>query len=267
MRRILLLGMVFILLLSLCACKAANPDIGSTPASTTQAAIADTTASTTEAAPETTEPAHSPLYLSEYTLQQMQIYFEEVVLHMEYSDGTGNPSVVQKWKEPLCYRIDGNPTEEDLRILENLFAQLNLISGFPGIRAAAEGEINNLSISFLGPEDFRLAFSAAVNGEDAFGATQFWYYTATNELHTARIGYRTDIDQSVRASILVEEIINTLGISDTTLRKDSVVYQYSNDNMTLSDVDWAILKLLYDPSIACGMNVDQCNAILQTLYY
>lgn len=268
MQRGLYLGLVFVLLLSLCACKSITPEPDNTTASTTQTTTAETTIATTaETVPETTAPAHSSVYLPEYTPQQITEFFEEVVLHMEYSDGTGNPSLVQKWTAPIRYRIFGKPTEEDLKILEECFAQLNAVPGFPGIYAAAEGEASNLSFNFLNAQDFRLAFSSAVNGEIAFGATQFWYYTATNEIHTARIGYRTDIDQKTRASILVEEIINTLGISDTVLRKDSIVYQYSDDNMTLSDVDWVILKLLYDPAIQCGMNRDQCNAVIQELYY
>ena len=66
---------------------------------------------------------------------------------------------------------------------------------------------------------------------------------------------------------MLEEIVNTLGITDTELREDSIVYQYSNDNLCLSDVDWLILKLLYHPRIECGMDADQCEAVIRELYY
>lgn len=267
MKKGLCLCLIFTSLLSLCACKVVTPEPDNTTVPTMQTTVAETTETTAATIPEATQPAHSALYLPKYTLQQIQAYFEEVVLHIEYSTGTGNPSLVQKWKDPIRYRIFGEPTGEDIKILEDCFTQLNAVPGFPGIYAAAEGEAGNLSFNFLNAEDFRLAFSSAVNGESAYGATQFWYYTATNEIHTARIGYRTDVDQDTRASILVEEIINTLGISDTALRTDSIVYQYSDANRTLSDVDWVILKLLYDPAIQCGMNYDQCSAIIQELYY
>ena len=212
-------------------------------------------------------PSHSELYLPECSQQQMQEYFEEVVLHMEYSDGTGVTSLVQKWLEPLCYRIYGSPTREDIAVLEALFTQLNEIPGFPGIFEASDDTPENLTIHFMDADDFRVAFADCVNGEDAYGATQFWYYTATNEIYTANVGYRTDLDQLTRTSILLEEIINMLGISDTVLRTDSIVYQYSNDNTALSDVDWVIVKLLYNSAIECGMNADDCSAILQELYY
>lgn len=208
-------------------------------------------------------PAHSELYLPNCSQQQMFDYFEEIVLRMEY--GTGDSTVVQKWAEPLRYSILGTPTEKDLEVLTELFEQLNEVDGFPGIYAA-DGE-QNLTICFLSKEDFNISFSDCINGEDAYGATQFWYYNDTNEIYTSRIGYRTDVDQATRVSILIEEIINTLGVSDTVLREDSIVYQYSNDNTALSDIDWVILKLLYNSKIKCGMNADSCNDIVKELYY
>ena len=79
--------------------------------------------------------------------------------------------------------------------------------------------------------------------------------------------YRTDIEQDKRNSIILEEIINVLGISDSELRTDSIVYQYSNENTSLSDIDLLILKLLYHPNIECGMNYSQCEQIIKGLYY
>lgn len=273
----LCLGIVLALMVSLCGCQVTDQKAGketnqaNAPTAPSKPLVqttpADSTASNTEGVTEPAAPTHSPLYLADYTQEQIWEYFEEVVLHIEYSHGDGNPALVQKWMAPLRYRILGNPTDKDLAILDDCFAQLNAVPGFPGLQPAAEGELSNLNFRFLNEQDFRLAFSAALNGENAYGATQFWYYTATNEIYTANIGYRTDIDQAARASILVEEIINTLGITDTVLRTDSIVYQYSDENLTLSDVDWIILKLLYNPAIQCGMDATQCKQIVQTLYY
>ena len=72
--------------------------------------------------------------------------------------------------------------------LNDLFAQLNAIAGFPGIYPADDVALENLSIHFLEPAAFRERFASAINNEEAFGAAQFWYYAATNELYTAQIG-------------------------------------------------------------------------------
>jgi hypothetical protein len=289
MKKRLFIGLLLIAALLLSACANARSDTDNTPppiikehyTGTSGNDVTTTTAKPTEpsqpptttkpteppAPPEPPAPLHSELYLPAYTPQQIWEYFEEVALHMEYTHGSGDSSLVQKWMEPIRYRIYGNATDEDRTVLTNLFAQLNEIPGFPGIYAAEEGEYDNYSISFLTQEALNDAFSATLNGEQANGATEFWYYTSTNEIHTARVGYSTDLPQSVRTSILIEEIINSLGISDTVWRTDSVVYQYSDDNTALSDVDWIILKLLYDSTIQCGMNADACAEIVQELYY
>lgn len=245
----------------LCACS------GKTPEQMVQQTYPGETLQSAEEQQEETRLLHSQLYHPDYSQEQIQEYFAEVVLDMEYSDGTGDITRVQKWLAPIGYRIYGMPTEEDFAVLNALFEQLNQIPGFPGFYAAETEGVENLQISFLHPGDFHDSFSDTVNGEDAWGATQFWYYTDSNEIHTARIGCRADIDQSIRDSIIVEEIINTLGITDTVLRTDSVVYQYSDENTTLSPVDWVILNLLYDPAIHCGMDGDACAAVIRGLYY
>ena len=216
---------------------------------------------------EPTMPLHSELYLEDCSLQQITEYFEEVVLNVEYSDGTGDDHVVQKWRSPIYYRIDGSPTDTDINVLNALFEQLNAVDGFPGIYPAADDQAGNVSISFLDEDAFNESFSNIIQGEYAFGAVQFWYYTDFNELYSARIGYRTDIEQSVRNSVLIEEVINILGITDTVLRPDSITYQYSNEASELSDVDWVILKLLYNTSIRCGMDAQRCEEIIAELYY
>ena len=270
MKRWFVLLLVFVLFLSSCA----KPEQETVPT------IQPETVPLTEPIPETTtpqetvcvttvpaKPLHSDLYHPDYTLRQIQEYFEEVVLDAEFSDGTGDSSLVQKWMEPIGYRIYGNPTDEDRRILNDFFAQLNRIPGFPGFYTAEAEGLEMLRIHFLEPDVFRDSFSAAVNGEDAYGAMEFWYYTDTNEIYAARIGYRTDLDQMTRSSILLEEIVNMLGISDTLQREDSITYQYSNENLALSEVDWILLKLLYHPEMQCGLDARNCAAVIKEIYY
>ena len=221
-----------------------------------------------ETAPPVTLPEHSELYLPEVSQEEMIAYFNEVVLATEYSTGDGNPALVQKWVQPIYYRIDGQPTDGDLTILESFFDQLNQVAGFPGFIPADDTRpVEDLTISFLDEDTFQLAFSDFLQGEYADGAVQYWYNTETNEINSARIGYRTDIRLETRTSVLIEEIVNLLGITDTAMRTDSIVYQYGSEITVPSDVDWAIIRLLYHPDIKCGMDEAACLEVLQELYY
>ena len=256
--------LILLLVLTLCGCAAPVPETTVPVTVTPETTVPETTIPATTAP---TEPLHSTLYREGLDIEHVLTYFQEVANQIEYNDGTGDPSLIQKWLSPIVYRIHGNPTQEDLQVLSEFCEQLNTVPGFPGIREAQEHEPENLSLSFLDPDAFRENFSDAVHGEDAWGATQFWYYTDTNEIYTATIGYRTDIPQADRSSIILEEIVNTLGFSDSELRPDSIVYQHSNENLRLSDVDWLLLELLYHPDIDCAMDAEMCEKIIRNLYY
>ena len=79
---------------------------------------------------------------------------------------------------------------------------------------------------------------------------------------------RTDIDQYVRNSVILEEIYNGLGpVQDTILRPDSIIYQEYSEVQDLTLVDWLILRLLYHPDMLCGMDAAQCEAVIRDLYY
>lgn len=216
---------------------------------------------------EEARPAHSVLYLEGCTQDEAVQYFNEVVLDTEYFTGDGDFTLVQKWKVPIHYRIYGEPTETDRERLNGLFATLNQINGFPGIHEAKKGYVENLSIYFLNEDDFYDRFGAFVNYEPSDGAVQYWYYDKSNDIYTAQIGYRTDIDQETRNSVLLEEVVNGLGIDDTEIRENSITYQYYNSTDELSDVDWLIIRLLYHPDIGFGMNAEECEAVVRDLYY
>ena len=72
---------------------------------------------------------------------------------------------------------------------------------------------------------------------------------------------------NARNSVLLEEIVNGLGITDTKLREDSIVYQEYSEIQELSDMDWLLLKLLYHPDIVCGMNKEECESVIRDIYY
>lgn len=221
-----------------------------------------------ETEPVETVPPHSVFYLPEVSQEEMIRYFNEVVLDTEYSTGSGDASLVQKWVQPIYYRITGQPADGDLSILESFFEALNQVEGFPGLFPLDESRpVEDVTISFLDETSFNLAFSDFLHGEYADAAVRYWYGTDTNEINSARIGYRTDISGDTRASVLLEEVVNLLGFNDTTQRTDSIVYQYGSEVTQLSEVDWVLIRLLYHPDIRCGMDMDACREVLETLYY
>lgn len=213
--------------------------------------------------PETTRPEHSALYIPGVDVEDVLLWFNEVALDSEFSY-EGNPNLIQKWASPIIYCLEGNATEEDLQVLESFSAWLNTLEGFPGIRQAQPEEVPNLLIRF-GDGDMITDFLGAeyVNVD---GGVRYWY--DNNVIYDAKIAYREDIPQFTRNSVILEEIYNGLGlVQDTALREDSLIWQGFSEPQNLTEVDELLLKLLYHPEILCGMNAEECEAVIRSLYY
>ncbi len=218
-------------------------------------------------APETTAPTaqqeHSKLYIKGLSVEDVIRYFNEVALDAEFSNG-GDPSKLQKWNAPIYYIVDGACSEKDRQVLTEFAQWLNTIEGFPGISETADWGQANMKIYFRDRVGFESLMGSQFAGND--GGVTFWYQD--NAIYDAKIGYRTDIGQTVRNSVILEEIYNGLGpVQDTALREDSIIYAGYSTPQCLTEIDELILKLLYHPKMLCGMNKEECEAIIRELYH
>lgn len=218
-------------------------------------------------APETTEPPvpeHSSLYIPGLAVEDVILYFNEVVLDAEYITG-GDPSKLQKWDKPIYYVIHGSFTRKDLEVLEGFVSFLNTIEGFPGMFETEDPTMVNLQIHFCSREQLINIMGPNFVGMD--GGVTFWY-DGFDRIYEGTICYCTEIDQTVRNSVILEEIYNGLGpVQDTDLRADSIIYAGYSEPQELTQIDELLLRLLYHPSMKCGMDREECEAVIRSLYY
>ncbi len=209
-------------------------------------------------------PKHSEYYIEGVSADTVIAWFAEVCLDTEFGDKS-SASVVQKWAEPIYYTIYNRPTARDMEVLNRFVGELNCIEGFPGIYPAAHDWQSNMEMFFVDEEEFVEVLGSDFIG--SWGGVRFWY-NGFDEIYTCTIGQRSDIPQYYRDSIILEEIYNGLGpVQDTEMRFDSIIYQHSNENFTMTREDVLILKLLYHPDMKCGYNYEQCAAVIRELYY
>lgn len=259
---VLLLSIVLIFFLAGCEQMPAETTVPTTlPEPTETTAPLTTQPPTTE--PVETAPEHSVLYLPDISVEDVITWFGEVNFSREY--GTeGDPTVIQKWNTPISYSLLGEATPEDQAVVEELAAWLNAVEGFPGIYPAEEAPFANLQIYFTD----RQGMLDIMGPEYTFldGAVTYWY--EDNAIYDCHICVLYDLDPELRRSVLLEEIYNGLGpIQDTLLRPDSIAYQEYAQPQNLTKEDELILRLLYDPQITCGMNAEECETVIRTLYY
>ena len=206
---------------------------------------------------------HSKLYISGVSVEKVIEYFNEVSLDAEMVND-GDPSKLQKWVEPIYYFLNGKYTAEDLTILNKFTNWLNMMEGFPGIYQTKDFNKANMKIYF--GDKNRMIDIMGNNFAGLDGGVTFWYNN--DEIYSARIFYRTDIEQEVRNSVIIEEIYNGLGpVQDTDIRTDSIIYSGFSEPQELTKIDELILKLLYNPLLTPGMNKEQCEEVIRNLYY
>ena len=269
MKRILCILLAGLLMFFMVGCK--EETAATEPPVTTPTEAAETTVpaeETTEPAeitePAPTEPEHSLLYLEGVPVENVILWFNEVVLDTEFSHG-GDATLVQKWETPILYTIHGDATPEDLVALESFAARLNDLEGFPGMYPAQKVNGSNLHIHFTEQQNFPDIMGQQYAGLD--GAVTFWY-DGDNRIYDEIICIRTDMDQETRNSVILEEIYNGLGpVQDTEIRTDSLIWQGFSIPQDLALEDWLILQLLYHPDIRCGMNAEACETVIRSLYY
>lgn len=254
---------LILLVFMLCGCIPAGIDpvfVPNPPVATTAPTTTPTTVPSTSTNP--TTPTHSALWLPDVDVEDVITYFNEVCLDAEVTN-SGDPSLLQKWVAPIYYTLNGDYTQEDLAVLEDFCAWLNTIDGFPGIQKAPHAFMTNLRIDFCSARQMHNILGSWTQGLD--GAVTFWYQE--NEIYEGQICIRTDLSQSLRNSVILEELYNGLGpVQDTTLRSDSLIYAGYSEPQTPTDVDALLLKLLYHPRMECGMDAQECESVIRTLY-
>ena len=222
----------------------------------------------TEVPPETTteptEPEHSELYIPGLSVEDVILYFNEVCLDAEIVNA-GDATLLQKWDAPIHCALHGDYTDDDYATLTTMFDWLNTVEGFPGIDVTENIYDANLWIHFCSQEEMCNILGDNFYGMD--GGVTFWY-DGENRIYDATICYRTELDQHLRNSVVLEEIYNGLGpVQDTQLRPDSIIYAEFSQPQALTEMDELILRLLYHPDMICGMNAEECAEVIRQLYY
>lgn len=203
---------------------------------------------------------HSVYYADRVSVDKMAYYFNDVCFGNEYGDAKEK---ITKWQDPIMFYIDGVATMDDYHTLNGFVDYLNSIDGFPGIMQIHDRSQANLVIHFYGLAEF----NAAVNVSDADGFATFNFQTDTGVITDGSVYIRSDINQTDRSSIILEEVYQILGpTKDTLVRKDSIIYQRGNAP-ALSKEDKSIISLLYSSRITPGMSMLESEEIIRELYY
>jgi len=184
-------------------------------------------------------------------------YFSEIALGAEFGDEI---PVIKKWNKNIRIKIEGEPTSEDLEIINDIIVDLNeLISG---IKIKLVEKKENLTITFSPESDFGSIDQNYIPTNYGF----FWalWHDDNYVIYNASILVSSaDITQNERSHLIREELTQSLGLmNDSGKYIDSIFYQKWTDVTEFTEIDRAVIKLLYLKKIKPGMTKDQIIQIL-----
>ena len=191
-----------------------------------------------------------------FTQEEIE-YFTEIALGAEFGDEV---PVIKKWTDNIRIKIDGEPTETDIQTINGIVNDLNeLISGI-NIKLVEERE--NLTITFSPESNFAEIDPNYVPTNYGF----FWalWHDDNFVIYDVSILVASaDITQQERSHLIREELTQSLGLmNDSNKYKDSIFYQEWTDVKEFSEIDKAVIKLLYLKKIKPGMSKEQVLSIL-----
>lgn len=172
-------------------------------------------------------------------------YFMEVVLGTETGLG---PRAVRKWTGDLAIETRGAPSDADLRTMSEVIAELNDLVAPLELRMASE--MPNVIVHFV-PE---AEFSAVLPDYRPPNRGFHWVnWSEFGEIYKSTILISTDVSQDARSHIIREELTQSLGVlMDSSRYPDSIFYSGWTTVTEYSDLDRAVIRLLYDPRIEPG---------------
>jgi hypothetical protein len=191
-----------------------------------------------------------------YTQEEIE-YFTEIALGAEFGDEV---PVIKKWTTDIRIKVNGEPTVTDLQTINNIIDDFNELIAAIKIKLVNKNE--NLTITFSPESDFAEIDPNYVPTNYGF----FWalWHDDNFVIYDASILVAsTEVTQKERSHLIREELTQSLGLmNDSNKYKDSIFFQGWTDITAFSEIDRAVIKLLYQNKIEPGLSKKQVLEVL-----
>ena len=183
-------------------------------------------------------------------------YFIEIAFGSEW-DGENFP--IRKWKDNPRISVYGNPTNKDMESLNAVISDINNLQNTINLEIIYENP--NIEIYYIPLKEFNNYIeNPAPNNWGLF----YYWWDENYSIIRSKILISTDMPNQVERSHLIrEELTQALGlVRDSSKYEDSIFYQEWTRTTQFSDIDKALIKLMYDERIKAGMSIGEVQNIL-----
>lgn len=183
-------------------------------------------------------------------------YFYETVFHEDFKESKSDN--ISKWKTNPKIVLVGNPSSIEIGYVKKAILEVNKLN-LP-IKCSLGNATDSSSISiFFGDANqvgvyLKLGSLEEDKIDDVSGHTGIAHSVSYDgEISKANIGIcytKNDTTQSVREKVVLEEIIQSLGVvGDSYTYPGSLFFEKENPDKSFTALDRQVLALLYDPII------------------
>lgn len=214
-----------------------------------------------------------------YTGEQIA-YFRELALGCDpdSEELTGvkcNHDYIIKWRGPIRVGVTGQPSSSDLSRVDEVIDRLRVL--IRPVDIYRDDSTPNLIIFMVPGDQFsriRSQFPSGRGGSIAFPDK------SPGNLVAADIVVDSTQNERIRHSLILQQLTHTLGLSNSSWTyRDSVFYQGHwidetrdsegrlkaargpSEMLDFTDIDKAVIRLLYDPRIKPGMTSEDLRRI------
>ena len=179
------------------------------------------------------------------------------------NNGTPNAaSRLSRWEGPIRICLTGSPSSDDRKQLNQFIMEIAThCPNVPNIRLTDSEQDADITV-YYGPLN-TLSQHVDFYQEGNWGMFSY-YYNSRHVIYSGKVGIATDKNNTAsKRHLLREELIGVLGLTnDHSIYSDSILYQEWTTTGQLSDVDWLMLNMLYDPDLSCNMTAAEARSIL-----
>lgn len=199
--------------------------------------------------------------------QDVISYFQHVALGFEIGNA---PKVTRKWNTDMKLFVGGKPDQTLRSELDRVIAEINTLAAADGfnITLVTDTLQSNAYVFFGTQADFVEMFPGA--SEDAANNFGLFYVKFNDSDHIYNTVIFIDLvrvtEVDVRKHLLREELTQSLGLARDSYQYPASIFQQSWTKVTeYAPIDRDLIRLLYNPSMATGLDKEHVEPVLNQL--